>query len=167
MTIKSSKSNIALIVAVSQNHVIGLNNQLPWYIPEELKFFKETTQDNIVIMGYNTFLSIRKPLVNRINIVLSTKDRAPVEGFIFLKSLDEAISFCETNYPNKTAFIIGGRSLYNAGYKHANTFYITKIYENFHGDTYLSLDTSGMKETILRINIIDNLKFIMFKYERT
>ena len=86
---------IALIVAASENNVIGRNNQLPWYLPGDLKYFKAMTLGKPVIMGRKTFESIGKPLPGRDNIVISRQHDYPAQGIKLVSSLSEAISMGE------------------------------------------------------------------------
>ena len=82
---------ISLIVAASENNVIGKNNQLPWHLPNDLKFFKNTTWGMPVIMGRKTFESINKPLPGRINIVITRQNDWNVENVIIANNLDDAL----------------------------------------------------------------------------
>ena len=99
------------IVAVSKNYAIGKDGKLPWHYSADLKFFKDTTTGNAVVMGANTWRSIGKPLPNRLNIVLSRSGRidAPPE-VIKLSSADEVVEI--SNYLNRDVFIIGGARTY-------------------------------------------------------
>lgn len=101
--------NCSIIVAKSKNHVIGKDNKLPWNLPSDLRYFKDKTSSHPVIMGKNTYLSIGKPLKNRINIVVSSTLK-PEDGIIVAKSLHDAVLIAY-GY-NDNVFIIGGDSIY-------------------------------------------------------
>jgi len=99
------------IVAVARNNAIGKDGKLPWHYPADLKFFKQTTTGNAVVMGMNTWRSIGQSLPNRLNIVLSRSaqiDRA--EDLIFLRSEREALDLAK--YLNCDLFVIGGSKTY-------------------------------------------------------
>ena len=78
------------IVAVSQNNVIGLKNKLPWHIPEDLKYFYNTTKNKVVIMGRKTFQSLGKALPDRLNVVLTKNNAFKKEGVVVFASFEEA-----------------------------------------------------------------------------
>ena len=130
---------IALIVAHANNHVIGKNNELPWYIPEDLRYFKEKTSGNNVIMGRNTYLSIidriGKPLPNRRNIVVSKTLESVASPAVLADSLTDAMSKCDTTVDT---FIIGGARLYEAAIKEdiLDTMLVTEVHVDIDGDTY-------------------------------
>lgn len=102
-----------IISCVNNQFGIGYKNDLLYRIKDDLKFFKEKTINNVVIMGYKTFESLGfKPLPNRINIVLSSKYGGEHENVIFVHSINEVIDVCEKNYIDKEWFVIGGGSIY-------------------------------------------------------
>lgn len=125
---------ISIIAAVSENNVIGLNGKMPWLIKNDLKRFKELTMGNCVIMGRKTFFSLNKALEGRKNIVLSNNTNLKLPNCSLANSVDKAIDLCSSF--NKV-FIIGGNSVYSAFYNITNKIYLTKIYANFKGDTYM------------------------------
>lgn len=125
----------SLIVAVSENGVIGNENRIPWIIPEDLKYFRSVTAFSSIIMGNNTFKSIGKPLVNRQNIVItSNKKSIDNHNIFYVNSIQEALNtiMCDTS------FIIGGKSVYEQflSLNLIDKIYYTKIFGNFDGDTY-------------------------------
>lgn len=99
-----------LIVACDNNGVIGLNNKMPWHLPEDLKRFRKLTINQTVIMGKNTFESIKKPLEDRINIVISSTMIDDRDDIRVATSIDDAIKIAKT-YNNKN-YIIGGSTIY-------------------------------------------------------
>lgn len=120
---------INIIVARSRNGVIGKDGKLPWYLPEDLKFFKEKTMGFPVIMGRKTWESIGKPLKGRENIVLTTNPSYQVNGAIKVSSLEEALTLFTGDI-----FIIGGATLYKQALPLANKVWITEIDKDFEGD---------------------------------
>ena len=120
---------ISLIVAHDKNNVIGFNNKIPWYLPEDLKHFKKITTGKTVIMGRKTFESIGKELPNRKNIVL-TKSNIP--NITTAKTLTEAINISTTD----ETIIIGGYSVYKESLDIVEKMYITIIYKEYEGDTF-------------------------------
>jgi dihydrofolate reductase len=107
---------LALIVAVAENGCIGINNKLPWYLPEDLKYFKAVTSGKPVIMGRTTFDSLGRPLPNRTNIVITRNpDFTAPEGVRIVHSLNDAIAVAESVAfinGNDEIIIMGGSQIY-------------------------------------------------------
>lgn len=120
---------INIIVARSRNGVIGKDGKLPWYLPEDLKFFKEKTIGFPVIMGRKTWESIGKPLKGRENIVLTKNPSYQVNNAIKVSSLEEALTLFTGDI-----FIIGGATLYKQALPLANKVWITEIDKDFEGN---------------------------------
>lgn len=131
---------ISLIVAISKNNIIGSNGKLPWpRIAEDMKWFRERTTDNVVIMGRNTWESLNSiPLKNRINVVVTSK---LIDGVDVISDLlDQNISAYELAYPNKEIFIIGGAQLYESTKHLVDRIYLTRVHQRFDGDAFLNID---------------------------
>jgi dihydrofolate reductase len=128
---------ISIVVAVSLNNSIGKNNQLPWHLPLDLKFFKKTTQGGTVIMGRKTFESIGKPLPNRRNIVISSQKKN-IAGVEVTNSLEAAIALSKDNNPNEI-FIIGGGQIYEQALPIANRIYLTKVNTFIDGEVFFPM----------------------------
>ncbi len=127
--------NISLIVAASENNAIGKNNQLLWHLPNDLKFFKNTTWGMPVIMGRKTFESVNKPLPGRFNIVITRQSDWKAEGVIVAGDLQDALQKAsETNC--KEAFIIGGGEIYKQAFVLADKIYLTRVHTTIDGDTF-------------------------------
>jgi dihydrofolate reductase len=127
--------DLAMVVAASTNNAIGKDNQLLWHLPNDLKFFKNTTWGFPVIMGRKTFEAVNKPLPGRINIVITRKDDWKAEGVINAIDLEDAIVKAhETNA--KQIFIIGGGEIYKQSMSVADTIYITRVHAVLDGDTF-------------------------------
>jgi dihydrofolate reductase len=116
--------NISLIVAMNQDNVIGVDNQLPWHIAEDLKFFKQVTLGKTIIMGRKTFESIGRVLPNRQNIVITHNKEFSVPGVVTVANVDEAL---DINKNESEVFIIGGGEIFKLAIGLANKMYITVI----------------------------------------
>ena len=131
---------ISLIVAKAKNNVIGKNNTLPWHLPVDMKYFKETTIHHHVIMGRKTFESIKsKPLPNRVNIVITRKpDYNTPLGCHVASSLEEAIEIANNNGETE-AFIAGGSEIYRLAVPLVDKMYITEVDADIEGDTFFPI----------------------------
>jgi dihydrofolate reductase len=143
-----SQSNkpISIIVVIAGNYAIGLNNQLLWHLPEDLKRFKKLTTGHTVVMGKRTFDSLPiRPLPNRKNIVISDIPGDNIVGCVMAISIEEAIEKCD---PENENFIIGGGSIYNQFLPIANKLYITWVQKEFDADVFFPvIDKNIWKET--------------------
>ncbi len=126
---------VSLIVAVSSNNVIGKDNKLPWHLPNDLKYFKNTTWAMPIIMGRKTYESIGKPLPGRTNIVISRNGDWKADGVESVQSLDMAIEVAH-KLQVKELFIIGGAEIFNASLPLARKIYLTRIHEEIEGDVF-------------------------------
>ncbi len=124
---------LSIIVAMTKNHVIGKNNQMPWHLPADLAWFRQNTGGKPIIMGRKTFESIGRPLPNRTNIVLS---RSPYEhdGIIWKDNLQSAVDFVRENHHE--IMLIGGGELFKQYLPQANKLYLTEIQTELEGDTF-------------------------------
>ncbi|WP_127470243.1 type 3 dihydrofolate reductase [Thiomicrorhabdus aquaedulcis] len=132
---------IALIAAMTHDRVIGLDNDMPWHLPDDLKFFKATTLGKPVIMGRKTFESIgSKPLPNRLNIVISRNPDFKVQGVHLFTSVALALQdlpgLVDISTNNFEVIIMGGGQLYAQMLPQADRLYLTLIDANINGDTY-------------------------------
>jgi len=130
----------SLIVAVSQNGVIGKDNDLIWHLPKDMKFFKDTTMGHHVIMGRKNFESIPhkyRPLPNRTNVIITRNSDYKAEGCLVVNSVEEALKVAESNGENE-AFIIGGGQIYKLAVDAdlVDRIYLTRIHHSFDGDTF-------------------------------
>ena len=123
---------ISIIVAIAQNHAIGKDNKLLWYLPNDLKHFKTITSGHTVIMGRKTYDSVGKPLPNRRNIII-TRQQIDIAGCEVVNSLDQAIELCNTE---EEVFIVGGAEIYRQAMALTNRIYLTIVHKSFDGDTY-------------------------------
>jgi dihydrofolate reductase len=131
----------ALIVATGSRGEIGKDNDLVWHLPEDMKFFKETTKGHIVVMGRRNWDSIPekyRPLPGRENVVLSRSSATNAEGARVFQSLNEAYDAYHVDGENRTFFVIGGAQIYELALKHPmlNEMYITHVDGEFDADTF-------------------------------
>ena len=130
---------IKLIVAASENNVIGIKNDLPWQLPNDMNFFKKKTMNSSVIMGKNNFLSIPekfRPLINRTNIILTRNSSFYTEGCIIAHSLESAIELAKKR--RGEIFIIGGGLVYKYALEKelVDLIYLTRVHAHIKGDTF-------------------------------
>ena len=127
---------LSIIVAMARNRVIGVENDLPWRLPADLKFFKEKTLGKPCVMARRTFESLGGVLKNRPNIVLTRDREYQVDGAIVVHSIDEALREAEARLGDgDEIMILGGATLYEAILPHVDRMYITLVHEEFEGDT--------------------------------
>ena len=130
---------LALIVAMAKNHVIGINNNLPWHLSEDLKYFKRVTMGKPIIMGRKTFESIGRPLPGRTNIVITRNKNYQAEGIKVVHSLKTAMELCNSIAVidgGDEAMVIGGAELYTEALPLADYLYLTEVHADVQGDAY-------------------------------
>lgn len=119
---------IRIVVAASENNVIGLNNELPWRLPDDLRFFKKMTLGMPVVMGRNTWISLGKALPGRLNVVVSsTLQETPEEGVLVFASLEAALDELRSKGHEEIA-VIGGGQLYHTALAYTQTVYLTRVH---------------------------------------
>lgn len=129
---------ISLIAAVSQNRVIGKNNDLPWRLPDDMKYFMQTTSGHHVIMGRKNYESLPpkfQPLPNRTNIVVTHQTDYTAPGCTVVNSLEKGIEIARQNKETEL-FIIGGAQIYAQSLPYSNRLYLTEINAHIQGDTF-------------------------------
>ncbi|CEN55621.1 dihydrofolate reductase [Candidatus Methylopumilus turicensis] len=126
-------SDLSLIVAIAKNRVIGVNNTLPWHLPEDLKRFRALTTGHHIIMGRKTFDSLGRLLPGRTTVIVTRNPDYKMAGAIVVHSLEAAITACGDD---NEAFLIGGAELYKDGLKLAKKLYITEIDAEYEGDAF-------------------------------
>ncbi len=130
---------VSLIVAMDANRVIGRNNQLPWYLPNDLKYFKTVTMGKPIIMGRKTFQSIGKPLPGRANIVVSRNPEFTAEGISVVNDIDDAVKLgSDIAFGDGVSevMVIGGAQLYQAVLPRAGRLYLTRVHASVEGDAW-------------------------------
>lgn len=139
------KPCISLVVAMSTNRVIGINNTLPWHLPADLKHFKSLTMGHHIIMGRKTYESIGKPLPGRTSVVITRNSDNKMPGVVVANSLQSALAACGND---EEIFVIGGAELYRQAIDVADRIYLTQIDAFISGDTYFAeLDPAVWQET--------------------
>jgi dihydrofolate reductase len=117
---------VSAIVAAARNRVIGMHNQIPWYLPADLKYFKKTTLNHHVIMGRNTFASIGRPLPQRTNIIVTRDLFFLANDCLVAHSVEEALELAYDNGETE-AFIIGGGQIYEQSQEYWDKIYLTEV----------------------------------------
>ncbi|WP_099158307.1 dihydrofolate reductase [Virgibacillus ndiopensis] len=126
---------ISLLLAMDRNQLIGSQNDLPWHLPSDLKFFKEVTTGHTIIMGRKTYESIGKPLPNRVNVVITRNQAEYPEKVKVIDNIETVLDW-NRNHPSEEFFIIGGGTIFDQVLPHADRMYITYIDEIFDGEIY-------------------------------
>jgi dihydrofolate reductase len=129
---------ISFIAALSRNRVIGKNNDLPWHLPDDMKYFMQTTKAHFVIMGRKNYDSIPekfRPLPNRTNVVVTHQAHFNAPGCIVVHSLEEAVQQAR-NAKEQEVFIIGGAEIFKLGFPLSHRLYLTEIHAEIQGDIY-------------------------------
>ena len=156
--------NISLILSVGRNNEIGRGNDLIWHFHADMKFFRETTTGNTVIMGRKTFESLPKVLPNRKNIVISTDKDLKIEGALVVHSVEEALEAAKDD----NLFVIGGGKIYAEFLPLADKIYLTEIDDQCtDADTFFpAFDKSLYTRTVLGENEEDGIKFSHVLYTK-
>lgn len=154
---------ISIIAAISENNVIGKNNDLIWHISEDLKRFKKLTSGHPIIMGRKTYESLPfKPLPKRKNIILSRKEDLKYKGASVINSIDKILQECNDE---DEIFICGGAEIYKLFLPVANKMYLTKVYHNFEGDTFFpDIDFSEWKIETVSQTYTDEKSGLQFNF---
>ena len=129
---------VSAIAALSNNRVIGKDNDLPWRLPDDMKFFMQTTKGHHVIMGRRNYDSLHekyKPLPERTNIVITRQTGFVAPGCIVLHAIEPALELAEKNGETE-CFIIGGAEIYRLAMPYTTRLYLTEIDAHVEGDTY-------------------------------
>ncbi len=132
---------LSLIVAATPKNVIGRNNELPWHLPQDLKYFKSITLGKPIIMGRKTFESIGKPLPGRTNIVVTRQADWSYAGVLVAKNIAVALVIGqqflnEQNQGAEEIMVIGGAEIYRLALPLANRVYLTRINIDIDGDAF-------------------------------
>lgn len=159
-----------LIAAVDKNWAIGLNNKLLVRIPEDQKFFRETTTGKVVVMGRKTLESFPngQPLKNRTNIVLTTDRSYQVKGAVMVYSIDELFEKLK-KYPSEDVYVIGGESIYRQLVDYCDVAHITKIEYAYEADSWFpNLDEMEEWEVVADSDeqTYFDLEYYFYKYEK-
>jgi dihydrofolate reductase len=126
---------VSFIVAKSTNNVIGVNNQLPWHLKDDLQNFKKITMGHHILMGRKTFESIGKPLPGRMSLVVSSEPRPNQDSVLWFPSIFRAIKQAERSGETEL-FIIGGEKVFRSALSLADRIYLTEVKVELAGDAY-------------------------------
>lgn len=145
--------NLSIIVAVANHNVIGINNTLPWHLPEDLKRFRALTTGHHIIMGRKTYESLGRLLPNRTTVIVTRNKNYQIEGALIAHNLQAALALCDDNEP----FLIGGAELYKEGIQLANKLYLTEVHADFKGDAFFDqIDLARWHEVGREKHIAEN-----------
>jgi len=141
-------SDVCLVVARSDNGVIGRDGGLPWHLSSDLKFFKQVTMGHPVVMGRRTYESIGRPLPGRENIVITRDLDYAADGIIVTGGLDDALAVAAKAPGGERIMVIGGGQIYQASMAQATHIILTEVHTSIDGDTmFPAIDPSNWVET--------------------
>jgi dihydrofolate reductase len=158
-------SCVSVIAAVADNNAIGLDNGLPWHLPEDLKHFRSLTMGHHIIMGRKTYESLGRLLPGRTTVIVTRQTDYCIEGALVAGSLQEAVSLCGND---DEVFVIGGAELYKLALPAADKLYLTEVSGEFAADTFFpEYDKAAWRE-VARERLVSEggLAFNFVVYER-
>ena len=165
---KAKKPRISVIAALAKNRVIGIENRLPWRLPEDLAHFKALTLNHPILMGRKTFESLGRPLPGRTNVVITRNATYQPDGCLVAASIPAAIALCQDA---DEVFFIGGADLYAQAIPLADRLYLTEVDIEAVGDAWFPVyDNSAFREVSRASHAGekgDALRFDFVVYERT
>ena len=130
---------LSIIVAVSENNVIGKDNKLIWHLPADMKFFKDKTSGHFIITGRKNYDSIPekfRPLSNRTNIVVTRQKNYHAPFALVMPDIETALTFAKEKSEEGEVFIIGGAEIYRQTIDVCSRIYLTRIHHSFEGDAF-------------------------------
>lgn len=155
MADNESQVAVGMIVAMARNGVIGRDNQLPWHLPNDLKYFKATTMGKPIVMGRKTYESIGKPLPGRPNIVISRDSDFQAEGVLLASTIDGALALAKRTALDvgvDEIMIIGGSQVYSALLPSVDRLYLTEVHAEVEGDSHFPSMNFGQWRELSREN---------------
>jgi len=123
---------VAILVAASENNIIGKGNSIPWRLPADMRYFRRLTTGNVVIMGRKTFDSIGKTLPDRANVIVTRQNDFRVPGAFVAHSLRDALE--KGRASGRDVFVIGGEEIYRQALPYVDRVYLTRIHAHIDGD---------------------------------
>ena len=159
---------ISIIVAASENGVIGRDNQLLWRLPDDLKRFKQLTLGHPMIMGRKTFESIGKPLPGRTSIIVTRSPEYHAEGTLVVHSLEEGLAVAG-ELDTEEAFIIGGGEIYRQALENdsVDQIYLTLVHADNEGDTFFEFpDEEKWQQTASELHPADERHAVAFSFNK-
>lgn len=159
-------NNLVLIAAIGKNGELGKNNKLIWYLPEDLKFFKDNTINHTIVMGYNTFISLPKLLNKRKHIVLTKKDISFPDGVIVFHNKESVLDYAKNT--NEDIFIIGGASIYKEFINESDRMILTEIDKiDNNADVYFpKFNKDIFNKEVISEHIYNDIKYKHVLYKR-
>ncbi len=158
-----NNTQIILIAAASENNVIGKDNDLAWHLPDDFKYFKNTTKEHSIVMGRKTFDSMGKALPDRRNIVITRDQKWNAPDVDVANSLQEVFTYCRDE---REIFIIGGAEIYKQALPYANKILLTRVHTEIEGDAYFpTFDLSEWKLTDSTFHDSDEKHAFSFTFE--
>jgi len=159
---------VSFVLARADNGVIGVDNAIPWRIPEDMKRFKAITMGKPIVMGRKTWDSFpKKPLPGRTNIVITRDVHWQAEGAVVVHSLEEALKQAEREAPDEIA-VIGGAEIYRLALPRADRIHLTEVHTEVAGDATLpSFDPALWRETAREDHVTaDGLRYSYVTLDR-
>jgi dihydrofolate reductase len=161
---------ISFLLALDRNKLIGKDNDLPWHLPADLKYFKRVTMGHTIVMGRKTYQSIGKPLKGRENVVLTHDPHFGAPGCTVVHSPEAVLKLSR---PDNEVFVIGGNGVFKAFEPYVDRLYLTEIDHAFDGDTYFTMDyanwlvQSEEEGTVDEINLYPHRFVVLNRPART
>lgn len=157
--------NITLVVAASENNAIGLNNQLLWHLPKDMRFFKNTTWGMPILMGRKTFESMgSKPLNGRLNIIITRNKNWVSEDVTVVHTMEEAIALA-TKFSYNELLVIGGGEIYEMALPIAQKIWLTRVHTTIEGDVYFPTLNADWEMVSSTQNAADEKHKFSFDFE--
>jgi dihydrofolate reductase len=158
-------SCVSVIAAVADNNAIGLDNGLPWHLPEDLKHFRSLTMGHHIIMGRKTYESLGRLLPGRTTVIVTRQTDYCIAGALVAGSLEEAVSLCDND---DEVFVIGGAELYKLALPTADKLYLTEVGGEFAADTFFPKYDKAAWREVARERLVSEggLAFSFVVYER-
>ncbi|MFA8451010.1 MAG: dihydrofolate reductase [Bacteroidales bacterium] len=152
---------LSIIVAISSNLAIGIDNDMPWHLSADLKYFKKTTLGHRIIMGRKTFESVKcRPLPKRENIIISRTSDYPGVDVKVVRSINEALKLCPKG---EESFICGGSQIYNETLNIVDRLYLTRIHKSFEANSFFpEIDFNQWRK--IKSTHINNDESVDFEY---
>lgn len=161
---------VSMIVAAARNGVIGRDNELPWRLPEDLKYFKSVTMGKPVIMGRKTHESIGRPLPGRLNVVISRQPRASDDSNLrWVDSIEAALTLVRREQPEvEEVIIMGGEQVYRQSLPRADRIYLTRVNADVDGDAFFpALDETHWRLSRERAGVeTEPYSYVFQEFER-
>lgn len=154
----------SMILALDKNDLLANTNKqngLAWHYPDDLTYFKKMTLNKICIMGHNTYKYLKKPLANRINIIISNDTNLHIKNAYVVNNVDNLIT--KLKDLDQEIMVIGGKQIFNLFFPYINRIYLTRINKTYEGDIYYHLNLDNFKLINKREGEDKDLKFLIYE----